>query len=697
MIKTPINRRQFLKVAGATAATGFALGVVSSTAGCSRKPAANSTETNWLAWFEMSARGKVVLHCPRVELGQGIHTGLAMVFAEELDLDMSNIEVAPARLDSAFGSQLTQDSDGIRSNWALVRQLAALARQQLRTAAAAHWQVDVSQCATDRGSVVHAPTQRQLNYEALLAPAARLPLPDSVPLKTPDQFTLVGKPYPRLDIPPKVNGAQRYNGDIQVPGMLYAAIVHCPWVGGKVASVNEQSVEAAPGLKQLVALENAVALVADTYWAAEKARRALEVTWARPDTPVLDSEQQYQYLDEQCSAPGPVAFERQQSSGLSANAGERPFSARFRFPYQAHAPMETMNCIADVRAHRCEVWAPTQAPWYVYRLALNHGLSSLFRFMERVHLKLTRETSDRIKVHVPMAGGGFGRRLYLDYVQQAIEVSKAVKAPVKLMWSREDEIRNGFYQPASAHRIEAALNTEGRLTRWYHRIAGPGDHTHGADFFYDCDDAQVEVSSHTMGMRIGAWRSVSDATNTQARELFINRMCEQNSLDPFAFRLSMLSGSPRLGAVLEKARALVEPAEGVRVGVAVHQMRASYIAQVVEVSHHSSVPEILRVICVIDCGIAVNPDSIRAQMEGGIVFGLSALLHDGITIKDGRIEQSNFHDYPLLRYRAMPTVQTHIMPSAEAPGGVGELAVPCIAPALIHALGEGVLPRDILA
>lgn len=680
-----LNRRAFLKVSGMTGLTIAVSGIGSS---CTRTTSIEEAEQNWLAWLNIDHQGEITIQVPRTELGQGTTTGLAMLVAEELDADWSKVHVRPAPMDEQFGPQRTEASHGIRLNWTMMRQLGAIARLQLLAAAAGYWRIDPATCITNSSNVVHESSNRSLSYGELVTAAAEIPLPDHVDLKQPKDFKLIGKPVARIDIPAMTNGSLKYAADITLPGLLIASVLHSPKLGGHVAAIDDEATLTIPAVKQTVNLKDAVAVVAEDYWSAEQGLKALKVRWTPPDQPALGEDAMWQLLKQESEQHGKPVYQRGNIEALSTNNNE-VITQEYRLPYYAHACMETMTCVANVKGHSCEIWASTQDPWGVYHEACNYGLSSFARLRERIWFKLTRRASEHIKIHAMPVGGGFGRKLYHDVVRESIIISKAVKAPVKLIWSRKQDIRSDKFQPASYHHVQATLNRQGQLSAWYHRITGSGILSYQTEFPYRCENVSIQVSRHRIGVPTGTWRSISDTPNAYARENFMNHLCRLQQQDPVEYRLSLLLSS-RMKQTLEvaaKAANWFVSTDNMVRGVAIHESRGSYVAQIIELElQENKAPLIKRVVCAIDCGFAVNPDSIKAQMEGSIVFGLSTILSKGIQVKDGEISQSNFHDFKLLRINEMPQIEVHIIDSAEPPGGVGESGMPPLAPALCGAL-----------
>jgi isoquinoline 1-oxidoreductase beta subunit len=464
---------------------------------------------------------------------------------------------------------------------------------------------------------------------------------------------------------------------------------HPPQPGARVARIDEHAARAVRGFRRVVDLGDAVAVVADDSWSAFKAAPLVEVQWQAPAKIAPDTPAMRALLAAACRTPG-ESFVEIGDQSLPAT-GDHPEIREYAVPYEAHAPIETSCCVADVREHSCEIWAPTQSPWLVYAAAAEHGLGGGDRLLERASRKWHGSAGARVKVHAMPMGGSFGRRLEPDMVREAVLTSRAVAAPVKLTWTRESEFFRDLFRPSSHHRLRAALDGAGRLTHWRHRIAGSGILDHGADFPYDCPNVRIEVSHHELGLPTGSWRSTAHTPNAFARECFIDELAASAGRDPVEFRLAHLVENPRLRQVLEFAAERAgwssTASGGLAHGVAAHPSKDSYIAQVAEVAR---LPDggigVRRIVCAVDCGLAVNPDGVRAQIEGAINFGLSSALGGQVAVSAGRVVQNNFENYQAMRMARAPRIEVHLLPSAEPPGGVGEPGVPPVAPAVANAL-----------
>jgi isoquinoline 1-oxidoreductase subunit beta len=689
-----LTRRALLKggvVLGAGLVVGFAL-----PRGVGRAGAQGASVFAPNQWLRIDADGLVTIVNSVPEMGQGTSTAMVMIVADELDADLARVRVEQAPADPAryanpvTGAQSYGGSRGIRDHLEMWRKAGAAAREMLKQAAAQEWGEPVESVETELGAVVHTPTGRRLSYGRLVEKARQLPVPQNPTLKTPEQFRYIGKDVERLDIPAKVSGQAVFGLDVQVPGMLVATIQKCPVFGGTVRSFDASLANAVRGVRHVVQVSSGVAVVADTFWAARKGRQALRVTWNEGPLAQLTSAQISREYASLARQPGRVARSEGDVAKALAAAG-RTLEAVYQVPYLHHATMEPMNCTAHVTADACTVWAPTQNP----------GGS------QAIAAKLTALPVEQVSVHTTLLGGGFGRRGEVDFVIDAVETSKAVGAPVKVVWTREDDMQHGFYRPATYNVLRAALDERGLPSAWFHRIVGPGivaqkgsgppgtiDRTavEGArNIPYDIPNLQVEWVEKDPGVPVGFWRSVGASQNAYVVEGFVDELAGAAGRDPVEYRLALLGQSPRLAGVLELAArqaAWGTPLPPGRArGVAVAASYESYAAEVAEVSlAPDGAVRVHRVVCAIDCGFAVDPDQVRAQMEGSVVYGLTAALHGRITIERGRVVQSNFGDYPMLRIGEMPRVEVHILESGEKPGGIGQPGVPPLAPAVCNAL-----------
>ena len=688
-----LNRRSFLQVSAA-AGGGLLVGAcLPSWTGTDLVSAAGSFEPN--VWIKVNADDTVRIMLTMLEMGQGVMTSMPMLVAEELDFDWSRIKTEWAGADPKYGNpnfggqQLTAGSNSVRGMWKVLRESGATARVMLVQAAAQTWGVPENSCTTDKGEVIHQASGRRLKYGALVDKAAALPVPSGVTLKDPKNFKVLGNSLARLDVPEKVNGSAVFGIDVKLPGLLTAKVVRCPVFGGKVARFNADKAKAVPGVKNVVQITNGVAVVADNYWSASRGAQALEVTWDEGPLAKLTSADILAKYRELAQQPGKVA--RNDGNADATIASSKSFERTFEAPFLAHATMEPMNCTADVRADGCDVYVPTQGQTPSHQAAV--AASGL--------------PADKVKVHVTYMGGGFGRRGEADFVMDAVETSKAIGKPVKVIWSREDDMQHDYYRPVSYARMWGAVDGSGKPTVFKQHIVQQslmkrigGLPPNGVDFIsvdgsanlpYDIPNIRVEYTEHDPGIPFGFWRSVGASFQGFVVEAFIDEMAAAAGKDPFQFRRDLLGKSPRHKAVLELAAEKAEwgkpLAAGRARGIAVMDAFGSYLAQVTEVSVDApGAVRVHRIVCTVDTGWVINPDTIKAQMEGGIVYGLTAALRGEITIKNGRVEQRHFGDYQMLRHNEMPVIEVYIVPSTEMPGGIGEPSTALAAGSLVNAV-----------
>ena len=705
-----LSRRGFIGACSSLGA-GLLLGVRLPANG-EKPPAGDSASFQPNAFVRIDRHGKVTLTVAKSEMGQGIHTALAMLIAEELEVDWAAITVERADLNPIYGEQETGGSGSTISSWEPLRKAGAAARELLIAAAAKQWQVATEACRGEAGAVLHVPSGRRLAYGALVERAATLPVPAQVPLKTPDKYRIIGRRVRRLDTPTKIDGSAVFGIDVRVPGMLYATVVRSPVFGAKVARVDSSKAKAIPGVRDVVQIDGGkgvgVAVVADSTWAALQGRRALEITWDEGPNAALNSEGVRNYFIERAKKTGAVARRGGDVPKALASAA-KTLEAEYDNPFLAHATMEPMNCTAHVTKDGCEIWAPCQSPAFVQQIAA----------------RATGLPLESIRVHITYLGGGFGRRADSDWPREAVQVSQWVGAPVKLFWTREDDIQFDIYRPASYHRLIGALDSNGWPIVWSHQMTGPSGQGHwnparvvnglsremlngAADLPYDIPNLQVAYVLANTPIPPAAWRSVAHSQNAFVSECFLDELAALGGKDPLELRMRLLEkdeplkfssseNNPyqidprRLRGVLQLAanhaawgKAL--PANRSR-GIACHYSFRTYVAHVAEVSlREDGTVRLERVVCAVDCGQVVNPETVEAQMQGAVVFGSTAALYGRITVDKGRIQQSNFHDYQMLRINDAPEVEVHIVPSTEPPGGIGEPGVPPIIAAVANAV-----------
>jgi isoquinoline 1-oxidoreductase beta subunit len=651
------------------------------------------------AFLHISPDDTITIRLAHSEMGQGIWTTLAMLVAEELECDWAKVRVehapvAPAYAHTVFGLQMTGGSTTTWSEFERYRQVGAMAREMLVKAAADRWGVPVSECRAARGNVIHG--DRRLSYGALSEAAMQGTPPGAVQLKPASAWTIVGKPTKRLDAPEKVTGRARFGIDVQFPGLMTAVVERAPVFGGKLKRFSGDRAMKVPGVKAVVQVPSGVAVVGEHFWAAQQGREALEIEWdegtgARLDTATLREE--FRAMSQKTGARAASTGDVVAATGSAASR----FEAEYEGPYLAHATMEPLNCTVRLAPDKCEIWTGTQF----------QGADQLAA-AQAAGLK-----PEQVEIHTSFLGGGFGRRAnpVSDFIVEAVHVAKASEQPVKVVWTREDDIRGGYYRPMWHHRVRAGLDSQGRPTAWHHTIVCQsiiegtpfaaalikdgidGTSVEGASdspYLKSIANHLVELHSPRLPVTTLWWRSVGHTHTGFVMESAIDELAHVARQDPVEYRRKLLAGHARHLGVLDLAAEKAGwgtplPAGRAR-GVAVHESFGSFVAEVAEVSVESGRIRVHRVVSAIDCGVCVNPEGVRAQIESAIVYGLSAALGSEITLKNGRVQQSNFHDYDVLRFDAMPRVEVHIAPSTERPGGAGEPGTPPVAPAVANAV-----------
>jgi len=694
-----VSRRDFVTVL-ATAGGGLMLGwragepSRAATAAAAAPPAFVPN-----AFIRIGSDGRVTLIMNQVEMGQGTYTSMPMLLAEELEVGLDQVQLEHAPPDDKlyanpfFGDQETGGSSSVRAFYEPLRRAGATARTMLVAAAAQTWDVDPASCRAKRGVVTHTPTGRTLTYGAMADKAATLPVPDKVPLKDPKDFTLIGTPAKRLDTPDKVNGKAQYGIDVRLPGLKIATVAASPVLGGKVAGLDEPKALAIPGVRQIVNLGDVVAVVADHMWAAKQGLAALAIRWDDGPNGGVSTADVVQGLDTASQQPGAVA--RTQGNAAAALAGAaKKIDAVYQVPFLAHAPLEPMNCTVHVEKDRCEVWTGSQT------LTRAQGTA----------VRVTGLPLEQVVVHNHLLGGGFGRRLEYDYVTQAVRIGQQVEGPVKVVWTREEDMQHGFYRPYYYDRMAAGLDAGGTPVAWTHRIVGPAivarylppGFRNGIDpdgvgaaveLLYDIPAIQVEFVRHEEPvLNTTFWRGVGPTHNVFVIESFMDELAAAAKADPVEYRRTLLSKAPRARAVLDLAAKAARwgqplPAGRGRGVALLFSGWGSYLAEVAEVEvSKAGELRVHRIVCAVDCGTVINPDTVKAQIEGGVNFGVSAALWGEVTLKNGRVEQSNFHNYRVLRMNEAPTIEVHLVRNLEAPGGLGEPGTSVTAPALANAV-----------
>lgn len=693
-----LSRRRFLQ-AGAAFGGGLMIGWVEV---ANAEPGLGHTVVSEFApnaFIRIDRDGKVTVISPSIEMGQGTYTALPMLVAEELDVDMKDVGVDHASANDKlygnpanFNAQITGGSTSVRGFFKPMREAGAAARQMLITAAAAKLAVDAAELTTEAGGVVHAKSGQRVGYGALVDDAAKLPVPANIALKEPSQFRIIGTPAKRLDVAGKVNGAAKYGIDAQVPGMKVAAVAASPVFGGTLATVDEAAALAVPGVRQVAKLDNAVSVIADHYWAAKQGLAAARPTFVEGVYAKISTANVVKALAKAAERGGAVGKSVGDATGALAKAATKVESV-YENSFLAHATMEPINCTVHVTPGGCDIWVGTQIPVIA----------------QTVVAKTLGLDLDQVRIHNHLLGGGFGRRLEFDFILQAALIAKQSKDPVKVIWSREEDIQHDMYRPYYYDRISAGLDETGKIVAWKHRIVGssivarfaPDAFKNGLDV--DAVDGAVElaydipnffvdyVREEPPGIPTAFWRGVGPTRNAYVVESFIDELATAAKKDPVAFRLELAAKSRRARHVIERAAALsgwgtpLGPRKGR--GIALLNAFGMYLAEVAEVSvADNGEVHVDRVVAAVDCGTVVNPNTVEAQLQSGIIFGITAVLWGEITLKDGRVEQSNFDNYRILRIDEAPKIEVEIVNSSEAPGGIGEPGTSALAPAVLNAV-----------
>lgn len=682
------TRRDFLKVT-AVVGGGLTLGV--SLPGAVHEAQAAGTLYTPNAWVHIADNNTITLISARSEMGQGVYTSMPMLIAEELDVDIRKVkvEIAPVGdvyINSLLGGQLTGGSTSVREGWEKLRVAGAQVRTMLVSAAAEKWQIGADKLSVSNGKVI-GPGGRKATYGELADAASKLPVPKDVVLKDPKDFKIIGKATKRLDTPSKVNGTAVYGIDVKLPGMVYASLEQCPVIGGKVTSFDAAKAKAMPGVIDVVQIRDGIAVVADSYWHAKKAREALTITWDEGPVAKIDNASMMEGIRNAKDAPTPIKKTGDADAAMKSAA--KTMQAEYWSPLLAHATMEPQNFTADYKDGKCLVVGPAQ---------FQQGTQG------NVAAALGLKPGD-VTVKTTFLGGGFGRRLEYDFAVQAAEISKAVGRPVKLLWSREDDTTHDFYRPMAFHRMAAGLDASGKPVALTFQLTSQsvtqrafGLPKGTLDPFmseasvvgYDIPNMTQELIEHDSGLRVGYWRSVSHALNAFANESFIDELAAAAGKDPYQYRLALLDKQPRYANVLKIAATRAGwgkplPAGHSR-GIALMEGYDTYMAQVAEISVKDNEITVHNIWVAADLGQMVNPDTVEAQLQSSIAFGLSSTLGAEITLDKGRVQQSNFHDYPVIRMSQMPRIDVTLVKSTEKPGGIGEPATALVGPAVANAL-----------
>ncbi len=695
------SRRQFLKDSAGLMGglvIGFYLPIKSGRAFAADAPPKLIYPPN--AFIRIAADDSITIVVNKSEMGQGVYTSLPMLIAEELEADWSRIRVESAPVaavynHTGFGMQMTGGSSSIPSSWEQLRQVGASGRILLIRAAAQQWGVPEGECHAENSQVIHAGSGKKLSYGKLVDAAAKLPLPDNVALKSPKDFKLIGKATKRLDTPAKINGSAQFGLDVYLPGMLTVLIARSPVFGGKVKRFDATEARKLPGVQGVYQVPTGIAVAASGFWPAKTARDLLEIEWDEgPGAALSTPKMRAEYL-ELAKQPGAIA-RKDGDTVQGFKAAHKSISAEYEIPYLAHAAMEPLNVVVDLKPDHCSIWTGTQMQ------TMDHAMAA----------KTAGLKPEQVEIHTTFLGGGFGRRANprSDFVIEAVQVAMAVAQPVKVVWTREDDTRGGNYRPMWSDHIEAGIAKDGKPLAWKHTLVGQSIvadtsfeafMTHNgvdatsvegaATLPYMIPNLQVELHSPKNAVPVQWWRSVGHSHTAFVVETMIDELAHLAGKDPVAYRLGILPADSRYRGVLQLAAKNAGwgkkklPA-GHAYGVAVHKSFDSYVAEIAEVSLENGKIRVHRVVAAVDCGMVINPDGVRQQIEGGIVYGLSAALHGAITLENGRVMQSNFHDYAPLRFSEMPRVEVHIVASGEPPTGIGEPGTPPIAPAVANAV-----------
>jgi isoquinoline 1-oxidoreductase subunit beta len=691
-----LRRREFLK---STAAVSGGLIIGLQLPGCDKRESRVTGPTKLIqtnAWLRIGTDDSVTVLVDRSEMGQGVYTALPMLIAEELGVRMHRVKVEAAPADAAYtnnllGGQITGGSTSVRDAWTKLRTAGAQARRMLVSAAAKEWGITISGIRVQDGMIT-SPRGKKLSFGQVAEAASRLPVPQDVPLKSPANFRIIGREQKRLDTPPKVDGSAIFGIDVKLPGMLYAALAQSPVLGGKVKSFDAEAAKTMPGVRQVLQTSTGVAVVADSWWQARKARDAVKVRWDPGPNASLNDGAISRGLRRAASQKGKIA-KQSGNVGEWLNSGARIVRQSYELPLLAHATLEPQNCTADVKADGVDLHVPTQVQMLARAAAA----------------KAAGVPEDKVRVHTTLLGGGFGRRLEVDFIPAAVEASKAVGKPVKVVWTREDDMTHDAYRPPAYHTVAAALDrADNRLMAWNHRIVSPSITARmfpdavkdpkvvdpfaveaAANYPYDVPNVLVDYVQHEIGIDVGYWRSVSHALNCFTVESFMDELAHAVKKDPLEFRMALLEKQPRLKGVLRLAAREGNygvPPKDRSQGVAVMEGYGTYMAMILEIDMHQGMPRVHKVTCALDCGQVVNPDIVRAQVESSVIFGLSAAMWGEINVQGGQVQQTNFNNYRIARLTEAPVIDVHTLESGEEPGGIGEPATALVAPALCNAI-----------
>lgn len=684
------DRRRFLKASGAIAGSSLMIGL---SWGCSAEHGSAQKQAGFSpnAWLRITPDELITVFVAESEMGQGPYTLMPMMVAEELEVKWEQILVERASVDPVYGYQMTGGSGSIRKGWSTLRQAGAIAREILIRAAALEMAVPYSECRAEYGRVEHLGSGKSLSYGQLIKAAANIEIPEKIYLKELDEFKIIGTSVQRKDVPGKTDGTAKFGIDTRLPGQLYATTVHCPVFGGNATTFDYAEVKDNKNIVDVFKINQGVAIVAKDTWSAFSAVKKIKIDWSEE----INSKQSTESIIKKIKQAGALPAKKDFQKGnvdIAFNNAEQSLSSEYLQPFQAHVPMEPMNCTAWFKSDGAlEIWAPTQSPSDAYDEAKSLTQSKVERGLRKIKNTIIDDYDDSISVNTTLLGGGFGRRLVQDFVSEAVQIAERFEQPVQLVWTREEDVQHDYYHPLTVHEMKAVLDSKGVPVGWEHIIKGARVSSWGAEHSYEIDNQRIKVFDTGEIIPKGPWRSVAPHYNVFAVEHFLDELAIKGNNDPVELRLKLLSESPRLRHVLELAADRAnwpgKSNDAFSYGSAVSSSFGSHVAQVLELEKVSEQAyRVSKVVCVIDCGVVINPDIVKQQMEGSIIFGLSAATKSKITLKNGRVEQSNFHDYPILRMDEVPEIEVIIVQNEEDPGGIGEPAVPPVAPALANAL-----------
>lgn len=684
-----------MKITGTIAGSSLLIGL---NWGCSNEGGADDDSSGQQkenfspnAWLRITPDEIVTVIVAESEMGQGPYTLMPMMVAEELEVKWDQVLVERASVDPVYGYQMTGGSGSIRKGWSTLRQAGAIAKEILLKAAALKMMVPYSECRAEFGKVVHVNSGKFLSYGQLIEASADIEIPKRIFLKEPDEFKIIGSPVQRKDVPGKIDGTAKYGIDTRLPEQLFATTVHCPVFGGHATTFNSAEVKENKNIIDVFKINQGVAIVAKDTWSALSAAKEIKIDWSEEINSKLSTESIIKTIKQADTLHAEKTVQKGNVE-LVFNSTGLAYSQQYLQPFQAHVAMEPMNCTAWFKPEgTLEIWAPTQSPSEAYNVARDLTQSRVERGLNKIKNAIFDGYDDSISVNTTLLGGGFGRRLKQDFVSEAVQIAEHFQQPVQLVWSREEDVQHDYYHPLTAHEMKAVLDSKGIPTGWEHIIKGAGVSSGGAEHSYEIANQSIKVFDTGEIIPKGPWRSVAPHYNVYAVEHFLDELAIKGRNDPVKLRLSLLSKSPRLRHVLELAADSVNwPGSsngGSSYGSAVSSSFGSHVAQILELDKISEQEyRVKKVVCVIDCGVVINPDIVKQQMEGSIIFGLSAATKSRITLKNGRVEQSNYHDYPILSMAETPEIEVIIVQNEEEPGGIGEPGVPPVAPALANAL-----------